>query len=317
MEDSRDTPPTSTDPSAFDAPGKAAPVIVELRKSILRLTGKDPVGMLNAILTNDVPKEGAEGAYAMLLNPKGRVQTDLRALKSGEDILIVTEPEGMDAAKEILGRYAPFSRVKLEDLPHWDVVGLYGPRAKDLLGIELSEHESARVDIANVTVLVTGVTLPVPGYDLIGPAETLRSVRNHLSGNGAALVDLATYETARIEAGVPRFGADIKPENFPGETGVVERAVSFSKGCYPGQEIVARMHYRGHPNKRLHRLVVEDEGIEPGARITQNGKAVGTVTSVAPLPVDGKTLALGYLSRGADLQAPLEASGRRILLEES
>ena len=290
-------------------------------RGILRLAGKDPVGMLNAILTNDVPRDSDRGAYALLLNPKGRVQADLRISKDGEDILVDTEPEGADAAREFLGRYAPFSRVKLEDLSETlAVLGLHGPGAKDLIGgLELDEHQTARTQIGGVSVLAVGVAVPVSGYDLILPAEDLVNVRNHLAELGATRADRQAYETARITAGLPRFGSDFTPENFPGEAGVLDRAVNFHKGCYPGQETVARMRYRGHPNKTLHRLAVEGETPEAGASISQGGKQVGTVTSAAPLRDDGTAAALGYLSRKADLDAPLMAEGStvRILGEVS
>ncbi|MGH3106014.1 MAG: YgfZ/GcvT domain-containing protein, partial [Rubrobacteraceae bacterium] len=116
----------------------------------------------------------------------------------------------------------------------------------------------------------------------------------------------------RIEAGVPRFGSDITPENFPAEAGILERAVSFEKGCYPGQETVARMHYRGHPNRELHRFVVEGTPPGSGAEIAQSGRQVGWITSVAPLPVDGKILALGYLHRNADPRGELESGETRL-----
>jgi folate-binding Fe-S cluster repair protein YgfZ len=92
---------------------ESAAIVDRSDRKLLRLTGKDPVGMLNAVLTNDVPTHGDRGIYAMLLDPKGRIQTDLRAVKAGDEILIDTEPEGAGAAKEILARYAPFSRVQL------------------------------------------------------------------------------------------------------------------------------------------------------------------------------------------------------------
>ena len=284
-----------------------AAVVDRSQRMILRLTGSDPIGMLNAVLTNDVPED--RGAYAMLLNPKGRIQTDLRVIQTGQGILIDTEPEGVEAAKEILGRYAPFSRVKLEDLSDlWSVLGLYGPRASELLGdLGLAEHQSEEIEIESRALLAVGVAVPVSGYDLIGPKEALDAARGHLISRGATRAGLAAFETVRIEAGIPRFGADITPDNFPGETGVLDRAVSFEKGCYPGQETVARMHYRGHPNKMLHRLAVEGPPPVPGTGILQGEKQVGHLTSIAPLPVNGETLALAYLSRNADLQGELRA----------
>ncbi len=300
-------------------------------KTILRLTGKDPLGMLNAILTDDVPEEENHGVYALLLNPKGRIQTDLRVLKSDEDVLILTEPEGAEAAKELLGRYAPFSRVKVEDLSQaetpWGILGLYGPRAKELLdGLELAEHQSASVRPGGADLLAAGVAVPVPGYDLLGSADALGIAREHLLTRGAIALDLEAYETARINAGIPRFGADITPENFPAEAGVVERAVSFDKGCYPGQETVARMHYRGHPNKKLYRFELEPdpaEPTEPGDEILQDERkvigpvstvgGVGWISSVASLPVEGRVLALGYLSRKADPDAPMRAEDATVI----
>lgn len=309
MEDLEKAPQVTEETTAVLETGAA--IVERPSRSVLRLTGKDPIGMLNAILTNEVPQDSDGGAYALLLNPKGRVQADLRVLKDGEDVLVDTEPEGAEAAREILGRYAPFSRVKLEDLSGtWIVLGLYGPDAKDLLGgLELSEHQTARTVAAGASVLVVGVSSPVAGYDLILPAEDLAAVRDHLLGRGATRADHASYEAARIAAGIPRFGADVTPENFPGEAGVLDRAVSFQKGCYPGQETVARMRYRGHPNKTLHRLAVEGAAPEAGAPIYQEDKQVGEITGLSPLRTGDTTLALGYLSRKTDPAAPLTSGG--------
>ena len=318
----------SNDLEGYTALREGAAVVDRSERRLLRLTGKDPVGMLNAVLTNDVPAHGDPGTYAMLLNPKGRVQTDLRVVKAEGEILIDTEPEGAEAAKGILGRYAPFSRVKLEALPGWKVLGLYGPRAADLLeNPGLAEHAAKQTKIGGASVLVAGVAVPVGGYDLIGPSETLGAIRERLVERGAVPAGHDAYETVRITAGVPRFGADITPENFPGESeNALERAVSFGKGCYPGQETVARMHYRGSPNKKLHRFELEPgltELPEAGDEILQGDKesastvspvyVVGRLTSVAPFPVDGKVYALGYLARKADLEAPMRAQGAKVL----
>ena len=311
-------PARYADPAVGYAALKQDAAVVDLSsRAVLRLTGRDPIGLLDAILTNRVPKEERLGVYAALLNQKGRIQTDLRVLKDGGDLLVDTEPEGTDAAKEILGRYAPFSRVKVEDLteeePPWGVLGLYGPRAGETLGrLTLAEHETAEFEVAGTSLLAAGVTLPVPGYDLIGPADTINHAREQLIARGAVPAGTEAFETVRIEAGIPRFGPDMTPENFPGEAGILERAVDFTKGCYPGQETVARMHYRGHPNRILRRFAVEGTPPQPGAPILQGDRQVGWISSVAPMPVDGKTFALGYLSRKADPDAPLWAGGSRI-----
>jgi len=332
MEDTR-TSSSRNNPSAEYAALSEGAALVDLsHRTILRLAGKDPVGMLNAILTNDVPSDERLGVYAALLNPKGRVRTDLRVLKSGTDILVDTGPEGAEAAKEILGRYAPFSRVKMEDLSSgdapWAILGLYGPQAGELIGNpDLAEHETVEVTVGGTLALVAGVAAPVGGYDLICPSGSLRAVREHLIGAGAKPTGNDAHETARIAAGIPRFGVDITPDNFPGESeNFLQRAVSFGKGCYPGQETVARMHYRGSPNKKLYRFELESGSMEPpegGDEILQGEKklagqvssvdVVGWITSVVPLPVDGKVYALGYLSRKADLEAPMRAEDAKVL----
>src|ERR671920_1939752 len=316
------------DLEGYAALREGAAIVDRSERRLLRLTGKDPVGMLNAVLTSDVPTHGDRGAYAMLLDPKGRIQTDLRVVKAGDEILIDTEPEGAEAAKEVLARYAPFSRVKLEDLSDWEVLGLYGPRATGLLGNpDLAEHEATRAEIGSASVLVVGVAVPVSGYDLIGSPEALAAAREHLIETGATSASTGAYETARIEAGVPRYGADITPENFPGESqNSLERAVSFEKGCYPGQETVARMRYRGSPNKKLYRFELEPDSMEPpeaGDEILQGERkvagvvptvdVVGWLSSVAPLQVDGKLYALGYLTRKANLEASMSAEDAKIL----
>src|ERR671915_1065961 len=145
--------------TGYEALKERAGLVDRSDRTVLRLAGRDPAEMLNAIITNQVPREANLGIYATLLNPKGRVQTDLRLLKSGEDILVDTEPEGAQAAREILGRYAPFSRVTVEDLSEgegaWTILGLYGPRTGALLGgLRLAEHETARVEVGGAKVLV-------------------------------------------------------------------------------------------------------------------------------------------------------------------
>jgi folate-binding protein YgfZ len=311
MADSRATSSRDLADAGYAAFEEGSALVDLSRRTILRLTGKDPRGMLNAILTNEVPEDDARGVYALLLNPKGRIHADLRIIKdpSGKGVLAVAEPEGAGAAKEILGRYAPFSRVKLEELPDWEVLGLYGPDAASIRdgGFGLSEHMSAEVGNDGTKLLAVGVATPVPGLDHLGPAHIVRAVRERLIERGAIPASLDAYETARIKAGTPRFGADITPENFPAEAGVLERAVSFEKGCYPGQETVARMHYRGHPNRTLHRLVVEGPPPAPGTEIVQGEKRVGSLTSIAPLRVNGELFALGYLSRNSDPRGALHA----------
>lgn len=315
-------------PEGYAALREGTALVDHGHRALLELSGKNPsgpAGLLAAILTNELPSQGDLGVYGLLLDAKGRVQTDLRILKrAGGSLIAEAEPEGAPAAREILGRYAPFSRVKLEELSEredgpWSVLGLYGPAAGERMTAlldetpELAEHQTVEITppgsgVSLPPLLVVGVSRPVAGYDLLGPAEALHEARERLLEAGATGVTAEAYEAARIEAGFPRFGADISPDNFPGEAGLLDRAVSFAKGCYPGQETVARMHYRGHPNRSLYRLSVAGGPPEPGASITQSSKEVGRLTSLSPL---GDT-ALGYLHRKADPTATLQAAGAEL-----
>src|ERR671916_2912650 len=164
-----------------------AAIVDRPERRIFRLAGRDPVGMLNAILTNDLPTQGDRGVYAMLLDPKGRVQTDLRVVRVEDEILVDTEPEGAQAAEEILGRYAPFSRVELEELPDWEILGFYGPDAKSIsaVALGLAEHESKEVENNGMRLLTVGVATPVAGLDHLGPAEAVRTIRERLIERGA------------------------------------------------------------------------------------------------------------------------------------
>jgi len=181
----------------------------------------------------------------------------------------------------------------------------YGVTTNNLLGVTMVMLDGTVVEIG-------GKHLDSAGYDLLGPLEAVTRARETLLERGAVPAGPDAHETVRVWAGVPRFGSDLTPENFPGEAGILGRSVDFGKGCYPGQETVARMRYRGHPNRTLYRVSHEGYSLAPGAPILQGEKTVGTVTSVAPLSVDGVTVALCYLSRNADLHAPLVTGDGRV-----
>jgi folate-binding protein YgfZ len=310
----------------YAALGTGVGLVDHGHRVLLGLSGRDPsgpAGLLAAILTNEIPARDDLGVYGLLLDAKGHVQTDLRILKRpGGDLVAVAEKEGANAAREILGRYAPFSRVTVEELSEtadepWGMLGVYGPRASEkvseLFGetLDLAEHQTAEITPpgSETPVLISGVFRPVAGYDLTGPSSTLLIARESLIQAGAVSASEESYEAARIEEGVPRFGSELTPENFPGEAGILDRAVSFAKGCYPGQETVARMHYRGHPNRALYRLSIEGTPPEPGTPILQEGKEVGRLTSLSPLGDSTECDALGYLHRKADIASHLEAGG--------
>lgn len=284
-------------------------VVALSQKRVIRLGKKgragDPVGMLDAILTSDVPKDEGATTYALLLNAKGRILTDATVLRDGEELLLVVEEAGLEGALQTLGKYAPFSRVEVEETELF-ATGVFGDGAEALMTEPPAVGCSGRVEVGGREMLAFGTPLPLAGEILLSPGSP-EELMEAMKAAGASVASEDDYETARIHAAVPKFGADITPDNFPAEAHLEGRAVDFTKGCYPGQETVARMHYRGQPNKYLHRFTVKEGEVAAGTPISRNGKNVGYVTSIAPLQINGETFALGYLKRKADPNGELVA----------
>ena len=174
----------------------------------------------------------------------------------------------------------------------------------------------ALLAVAGACTAPEGVTVAegILGSDVLGDPARLRALWHELVAGGARPIGADAFESARIEAGAPRFGNEIDDSVLPAETGLVDRAVSFTKGCYVGQEPVARMHYRGHPNRHLRRLVaVAGELPVPPAEIVLGERVVGRVTSVAAPSGGAPGLGLGYVRREVeegsivDVRAPAGA----------
>jgi aminomethyltransferase len=260
-------------------------------RGFLRVHGPDARRLLQGLVTNDVDGLApGQAVYALVLTPKGRPVSDLRLACTAEDaFLLECEPGAHDALAASLRRYRLASRAEIEDA-RGEVAGAA------LLG---------RADVPAVPGLVM---LPsVLGTDVAGPPEQVRQVWEAYPG--ATPIGADTYELLRVEGGVPRAGAELTEDVLPAEAGVVDRAVSFSKGCYVGQEPVARLHFRGHPNRTLRRLVLAGVGA-PGlpAAIIAGEREVGRVTSLAT-PPEGPALALGYVRREVEDGAEVRLRG--------
>jgi tRNA-modifying protein YgfZ len=213
----------------------------------VRVAGSDAEDYLQRMLSNDVTQ--GEVVDALLLTSKGRLIAPLRVWRRGpEDFLLLTEPELGDAVRTTLLR----------------------SRFAAKCDIESEEHTSA---------LVFGRAEGVPG-ELPGTTEVLDT-------EVELTVDAKELERARIEAGVPAWGRELDDSVLPAEAGLDETHISFTKGCYPGQEPIARLRHRGHVNRRLR--VLEVESARPGDEVQLEGRTVGRVTSSVP------GLALGYV----------------------
>jgi len=272
----------------------------------LMVSGSEAAEYLQGQLTSDVEALGpGEGQYAALLDRKGHVQADMRVLRpDAEEIWIDTEAAALGPAQRHLDMYKIGREVAIAELTaERAILSLLGPRSAELAGtaaLPEDSCETTRVD--GVECLAVGTLW---GIDLIVKAGEAEAVRTALAAVGAPEVSEAVAEVLRIEAGRPRFGAELNPETMPAEAGIVERAVSFTKGCYIGQEPVARLHYRGRPNRTLRGLELSAPA-EPGAALRLGEKEVGTVGSACLSPARGP-IALAIVRREAEPGAELAA----------
>jgi tRNA-modifying protein YgfZ len=246
----------------------------------LDVAGPDALEYLQGQVTNDV--EGlapGEGCYAALLNPKGKILADMRVLvRARDELWLDTEAGALEALLSKLDMYRIGRRVELADRSEERaILSLIGPGARAAAGVELPEREHAFIDaeVEGLPVVVAATDL---GVDLVVDRNHLEAIRSALATRGVVPVSEAAAEIVRIESGRPRYGIDMTADNLPGEIGIEQRAVSFTKGCYVGQEPVARMHYRGHPNRRLRGLMLSEQAA-PDERLFKEQKEIGRLTS--------------------------------------
>lgn len=265
----------------------------------LTVSGPDAAEYLQGQLTNDVEALAVgEGLYAALLDRKGHMQADMRVLRpAAEEIWIDLEPEALAATLKHLTMYSIGREVEVADVTaERSILSLIGPRAAELATTPpLPEYTCETATIAGVECLAVGSAV---GIDLMTTAAETERLREALLTAGAAAVGDAAAEIVRIERGVPRFGAEMGAETMPAEAGIVERAVSFTKGCYIGQETVARLHYKGKPNRHLRGLRLSAP-VAPGVALRLGEKEVGRLGSACVSPAFGP-IGLAILRREAE-----------------
>ncbi|UCC81629.1 MAG: folate-binding protein YgfZ [Gemmatimonadota bacterium] len=281
------------------------------------VTGERRAEMLNGLVTNQVTELGHTGRHALLLNRKGRVLTDLRVLPRVTDLLLDLPRSGSENLLATFRKYLPPIYAGFEDASEsLGEVGLYGPQTAGVcatLGVRTpDEHLGVReIELADApALLIRNRRLARDGVELVAPREALpdlidlllRVVREH----GGRAAGSRALDVARVESGIPEYGVDVSQENLTRETGLEGEAVSFDKGCYLGQEIVARVHFRGQVKRLLrtlkfYRSAMSSEAPEgrgelpaPGAALRDRDGELGTVTSAVRSPRFGP-IGLGYL----------------------
>jgi tRNA-modifying protein YgfZ len=270
----------------------------------LVVSGGEAAEYLQGQLTNDVEAlTPGDGQYAALLDRKGHLQADMRVLRlSADEIWIDTEPGALEAARRHLETYKIGRDVAIADLSEKRaILSLIGPRSVEIAGTAaLPEYANEIATRQGVESLAVGTA---DGIDLIVKRTDSGRLREALISAGAAEVGSEAVEIVRIESGTPRFGAEMSTETMPAEAGIVERAISFTKGCYIGQEPVARLHYKGRPNRHLRGLRLSAP-VEPGASLHLGEKEVGKVGSTCVSPARGP-IALAIVRREAEPGAEL------------
>lgn len=274
-------------------------------RGLLIVGGAEAAEYLQGQLTNDTEAIApGDGVYAALLDRKGHMQADMRVLRPGEgpELWLDLEPEGLEAARRHLQMYKIGREVEIADAGEEQVLlSLIGPRAAEIAAsAPLPENSCETVTVGGAGCLAVG---SAEGIDLFVPASERERVRDALLAGGAVEVSPEAAEIVRIEAGRPRFGAEMGTETLPAEAGIVERAVSFTKGCYIGQETVARLHYKGRPNRHLRGLRLSAPA-QPGEAVRAGEKEVGRLGSAAVSPALG-SIGLAILRREAEPGATL------------
>ncbi len=268
------------------------PAAVSLERDVLRAAGPDAISFLQGQLSQDVAALAiGTSAWSLLLQPQGRVDAWLRVTRTDPDAVIIDVDGGSGEA--VLARLQRFKlRVKADiDLLDWHCVAIRGPGATTAV---------SSAPGPGAVVLAAAVWPLVGGIDLLGPAPVAPA--------GVREVSAEAYEVRRIEAGMPRMGAELNERTIPAEAGVVARSVSFTKGCYTGQELVARIDSRGGHVPRLLRGVVLADLVAPGSSLDIDGRAVGSITSVAPHP-GGGAVAIALVHRQVEPPATAQCAG--------
>ena len=276
--------------------------------------GRDRARLLHNLTSNEVKKmRPGEGCYAFLLNPQGRIQADLCLFCFEDHFLIDTEPELREKVHQHIRRYIIADQVELEDVTaSTGAVAVEGPGAAaalGALGAPIPASDYAHLAWGECTAAAVSLT-GQPGFRVYGGAGPVREIIGRLCGAGIAAATPEDARRVRIENGRPRYGEDIRETSLPQETQQMH-AVSFTKGCYLGQEIVERIRAQGHVNKKLVRVKISaSDPPAAGSKLAANGAEAGEITSSVYSPEAGEVVALAYVrSNFAEPGTPLDAGG--------
>jgi folate-binding protein YgfZ len=299
-------PPTlSTDYSAVRDGG--AGVIDLSSRGRLLVSGSEAVMFLNGLITNDMKTLAADSWMpAVFPNVQGRLLAAVRIIHRADGFLIDTESATGETVAKLLERFTLAGDFRLTDLTkETSMFSVQGQKAAEVMGqtfgetaanVERQKMVTAQLENNSNVSIIRATHTAEDGFDLFVDANETQFLLGSLTKAGAQPVGADALETLRIEAGIPRYGLDMDETNVVTETNL-DDAVSFTKGCYIGQEIIARIKYRGHVAKKLTGLAFENNVVlESGAKILSgDDKEIGRLTSITFSPRLNRTVALGYV----------------------
>jgi folate-binding protein YgfZ len=292
----------------------------------LTVSGKDRVRWLNGMITNNVRDLAVgQGIYNFLLTPQGRIQGDLYAFNHGEYLVLETDQTQAENVLTVLKRYIIMDKVEIARPDRSAGFGVAGPHSRELLkkiGIEvpgLNVLQFVETSWHGVRVTLTRGDGPhVDSYEIWLDGADALQLWQELVNHGGTPAGSNAVELLRIACGIPAYGQDIRERDLPQETGQ-ERALSFTKGCYIGQEIVERIRARGAVHRRFMGFTIHGPLPVTGAKALANGKEIAEITSAAILPPAKGDLpvALGYVRREAcPAGTEIEVDGATVTVTE-
>ncbi len=287
------------------------------------LLGNDRIRFLHGQITNDVKKlRSGEGTYSALTTAKGKMESDLNIFNLPDELLLDFEPGLTQKVSQRLEKFIVADDVQIVDVaPHYGLLTVQGPKAAQIVsavGLAIDGITGKARSIVKISDAMLGDIYLVNqprlssgprdfGFDIFVPNNSLGAVADKLiaaaKNIGGRACGWTAFETARLEAGIPRFGVDMDETNLPMECGIEKSAMSFNKGCYIGQEVLNRVHTIGHVNKELRGLRLADDLKtlpQKGDKVFHNGKEIGYVTSAVKSPALNAHIALGYVRREAN-----------------
>lgn len=286
-------------PAGYDAVRRRAGLFDFAGREAVRLVGPDRADYLNRMCTNEINAlpVGA-GTWAALLSNKGRILADVRILKREHELLLDVDPGLGPKVAEFLAQFIIADDCEVQDATAaWATWGLYGPQSAAVLeralGFAPPKLDHFQFVERGPLLVVRDEHFGEEGYWLWTERSAGPALGDALRAAGAEQGSEEALTTLRVEAGIPRYGVDMQEDTLVLEAGI-DRAIHFHKGCYIGQEVVARATYRGHLNKKLLGFVMDGPPPAAGAKLVHEGKEVGVLTTVAPAPALGAVGALGY-----------------------